>query len=130
MNALKGLFLSVYLILPLTAACQPTDSLTEVPVPKYVLWRMFHDIDLWKSCDSLVDLQQKAIHRAMEVMGAQDSLLQIRSAQIDNYEKSNEVLRELYTNQVKVSKSIDAERKRWKLTTFIGGALIVLITIL
>lgn len=91
---------------------------------------MFHDIDLWKSCDSLVDLQQKAIHRAMEVMGAQDSLLQIRSAQIDNYEKSNEVLRELYTNQVKVSKSIDAERKRWKLTTFIGGALIVLITIL
>ena len=91
---------------------------------------MFHDIDLGKSCDSLQAYQFEVIQKAVWTIQTQDSLLNIRAETIDNFEKKEDIWRGLYENQVEQKKVVDAERKRWKLTTFIGGALIVIIAIL
>lgn len=130
MTKLKGVMLGLFLIAGLTAYCQPTDSLQTVPVPKYVLWRMFHDISIGKLCDSLQNSQGIAIQNAEILLNAKDSLIHLQDDQIGAYKHSQIVWRQLYENEQAMTKAADAERKRWKLTTFIGGALIVLIAIL
>ena len=91
---------------------------------------MIYEVQRGRACDSLARQQNGVIERAMLYINTQDSLLNIRAEQLDNFEKKEDIWRGLYENQVEQKKVVDAERKRWKLTTFIGGALIVLITIL
>jgi hypothetical protein len=130
MTKLKGLLLSLSLILPLCSFSQVTDSLTEISVPKYVLWRIMHDISVGKTCDSLQRFQADAIENGLQVILVQDSLLSIKSAQIHNLEQASYLWERRYINQTDLTKSYQAEVKRWKLTTIIGGVLIVIITIL
>ena len=99
-------------------------------MPRYVLWRMFNDIAIGKTCDSLQRFQADAIENGLQVILVQDSLLQIRSSQIRNLEQASYLWERRYINQTDLTKTYQAEVKRWKLTTIIGGVLIVLIVML
>jgi len=130
MTKQKGLLLGLFLTLNWIAYCQPTDSLTEVPVPKYVLWRMFNDLRIGQMCDSLQRIQDEHIQMATQTLTVMDSIIHLQRSEIVYLDKEIRLTNDRVEAQKDINKSIDAERKRWKLTTFIGGALIILITIL
>ncbi len=126
----KSLLFAIFLTLSWNGDCQSIDSLVEIPVPKYVLWRMFHDIDLGKSCDSLQNYQFEVIQKAVWTIQTQDSLLNIRAETIDNYSKKEDIWRSLYNNQKAQTKIQEKEKRKWKLASIGGGVLIVLLVIL
>ena len=130
MTKQKGLLLLSFLTASSILYSQPTDSLQTVPVPKYVLYRMFHDISTGRVCDSLVTAQDSVISGSQRLVVALDSLVKNKDAQIENHKLSQTALHDLYLNQVKMTKVEKAEKRKWKLATFAGGALIILITIL
>jgi len=119
-----------FLIVSLTASSQPTDSLALVPVPKYVLYRIFHDLEAFKICDSLQRAQAEHIGMAVETLTVMDSIIRLQRSEIIYLDKEAKLMDErlrIKTDQIYEER---AEKKRWKLTTFIGGALIVLMVIL
>jgi len=89
-----------------------------------------HDISLGKTCDSLQRFQADAIEQGQKVILAQDSLISIKSAQIATLEHTVTLWEWRFANQEDLTKTYQAEVKRWKLTTIIGGVLIVLIVML
>lgn len=91
---------------------------------------MFHDIDVGKTCDSLVTVQQDAVHKAVEILAVMDSLIQIRDSQIKNYQENDRVWKILYDNQKEATKIQEKEKRKWKLGTIAGGVLIALMVIL
>lgn len=139
MTKQKGLLLPIFLMLSLTALSQRTvehfgshtpDSAQEIPIPKYVLYRMFHDIETGRVCDSLVNYQHGVIQRAVFVIQKQDSLLQWRYDQIGHLQQETRWWEERYANQVEMTKAEKSETKRWKFATILGGGLIILIALL
>lgn len=140
-NYAKGALLITFLIASFTAKSQSidrqedrhgvyVDSLVEVPVPKYVLYRMFHDIETGQLCDSLQRIQGEHIQMASKTLSVMDSIIHLQRSEIVYLDKEIKLTNDRVEAQKDINKSVDAERKRWKLTTFIGGALIILITIL
>jgi hypothetical protein len=130
-NAIIGPFLTLFWIASLTpTANAQVDSTREIPVPKYVLWRMFHDIETGRVCDSLVNYQHGVIQRAVFVIKKQDSLLTWRYDQIGNLQQEAKWWEERYANQVQATKAEKKETKRWKFATILGGGLIILIALL
>lgn len=130
MTKQKGLLLALFLMIFSTVYCQRTDSLQEIPVPKYVLYRMFHDIETGRVCDSLATYQHEVIQRAVFVIKKQDSLLTWRYEQIGHLEQEAKWWEERYSNQVEMTKVEKKETKRWKFATVLGGVFIVIIAIL
>lgn len=120
-------FLTLLLILSLTPTAKAQDSLQSVPVPKYVLSRMAHDIKLGRLCDELAHAQQGVIERAFGYIESQDSLIQIRGQQIENLTQENKVWEQRYLNQVEVTKEEKKVTKKWKIGTILGGGLIILL---
>jgi len=126
----KAVLLLGFLTLSWIASSQDTDSLQTIPVPRYVLWRMFHDIAIGKTCDSLQRFQADAIEQGRHVYLLQDSLLDVKSAQIRNLEQESYLWERRFINQGDIIHAKDAEIKQWKLRTLIGGVLIILIVML
>jgi hypothetical protein len=89
-----------------------------------------HDISVGKTCDSLQRFQADAIENGLQVILVQDSLLDNRAKQIRSLEQTAYLWERRYINQTDLTKSYQAEVKRWKLTTIIGGVLITLIIFL
>jgi hypothetical protein len=129
-NALISLFLTLFWIALSTPTAKAQDSLQVIPVPKYVLWRMFHDIQTGKVCDSLQYAQGEAIQNGLQLILVQDSLIQLRGSQIGNLTQEAKWWEERYANQVRRTEQEKAETRRWKFATIVGGVFIVIITIL
>jgi len=129
-NALISLFLTLFWIALSTPTAKAQDSLQVIPVPKYVLWRMFHDIQTGKVCDSLQYAQGQAIQNGLQLILVQDSLIQLRGSQIGNLTQEAKWWEERYANQVRRTEQEKAETRRWKFATIVGGVFIVIITIL
>jgi hypothetical protein len=106
------------------------DSLTLVPIPKYVLYRMFKHIEIGRVCDSLATYQHGVITRAVRYINFQDSLIQTRGSQIGNLRQEAKWWEERYATQLQMVKVERAEARKWKFATIVGGVFIVIIAIL
>lgn len=113
----------------LKSYAQKPDSLQEITAPKWVFLRMVHDIQTGKLCDSLVRMQQGYIEQSSSLMIVQDSLIENRGQQIRLLESQNKEWEARYMNQVEATLAEKANTKRWKLTTIIGGVLVVLLVL-
>lgn len=141
MTKLKGVLLGTFLTLSSTVSSQHidrqedrhgvyVDSLTEVPVPKYVLYRIFHDLEAFKICDSLQRVQAEHIGMAVETLTVMDSIIRLQRSEIIYLDKEIKLTNDRIEAQQEINKAMKNERNRWKMGAIIGGALIVLITIL